>query len=88
MSHKAKHVPQRTCVVCRRKYDKRHLLRFVRTDDGVLVDPTGKQSGRGAYVCDMPACHERIATTDVLAKALQTTLTDADRRWIREVVAS
>ncbi|MEP0764190.1 MAG: YlxR family protein [Chloroflexota bacterium] len=73
-------VPQRTCVVCRTTADKRSLTRLVRTpDEGVHVDPTGKRSGRGAYLCDDPSCWDRALASDVLAKALRTTLSDVDR---------
>jgi predicted RNA-binding protein YlxR (DUF448 family) len=79
-----RHVPQRTCVVCRTTADKRSLTRLVRTpEDGVHIDPTGKRNGRGAYLCDQPACWARALETDVLAKALRTTLTDADRERIQ-----
>ena len=88
MSHKNKTAPQRMCIVCRGKVDKRRLTRFVRTPDGVFIDSTGKQNGRGAYVCDATACRDRATTTDVLGKALKVELTDADRERIREVVAS
>ena len=58
-------IPIRSCVVCRQTSDKRALLRVVRppakeSDAGpaapVIVDATGKRSGRGAYVCAEPAC--------------------------------
>ena len=76
--------PQRTCVVCRSTAGKRELVRLVRTpDDGVQVDPTGKQHGRGAYLCHQTACWDRALETDVLAKALRTTLTETDRDRIR-----
>lgn len=79
-----RHVPQRTCVVCRTTSDKRSLTRLVRTpDDGVQIDPTGKRNGRGAYLCNQVACWDRALTTDVLARALRTELTDADRARIR-----
>ncbi len=79
-----RHVPQRTCVVCRTTTDKRTLTRLVRTpDDGVHVDPTGKRPGRGAYLCDNPECWDKALHSDVLAKALRTTLTDADRERLR-----
>ncbi len=74
-----KHVPQRTCVVCRTTSGKRTLTRLVRTpDDGVQIDPTGKRSGRGAYLCDDSACWDRALDSDVLARALRTTLTEQD----------
>jgi hypothetical protein len=67
-------------VVCRTTADKRSLTRLVRTpDEGVHVDPTGKRSGRGAYLCDDPSCWDRALASDVLAKALRTTLSDVDR---------
>ena len=72
-----KHIPQRTCLVCRQKTDKRSLTRIVSTkDNGVLIDLTGKQNGRGAYICDQPMCWEKIITNkQVLVQALKTDVT-------------
>lgn len=54
-----RHVPQRTCSGCGRKAGKREFVRVVRTDSGgVIVDATGKKAGRGAYLCQDPACWE------------------------------
>lgn len=51
-------VPQRTCIGCRQVRPKRELVRLVVGTDGqVVVDPTGKRSGRGAYIC-----HDRGTT--------------------------
>ncbi|HRE48965.1 MAG TPA: YlxR family protein [Aggregatilineales bacterium] len=81
-----KHIPQRMCVVCRESAAKRTLTRIVRTPDaGVQIDPSGKRNGRGAYLCDDPACWKRAAETDVLEKALRTALTEADRQRLRRV---
>ncbi len=74
-----KKIPIRTCVVCREKAGKRALVRIVRTEHGIMVDPGGKMNGRGAYLCERPECWERAMNTDVLAKALKTTLTSEDR---------
>lgn len=75
-----KHVPQRTCIVCRRQYDKRRLTRVVRAlDSGVIIDPTGKRSGRGAYLCDQPACWEKaIRHAGILNQALNAQVTEAE----------
>ena len=44
--------PQRTCVCCGVKTNKRELIRIVSgTDSRVSLDATGKRNGRGAYVC-------------------------------------
>lgn len=49
---KRKHIPLRTCVSCGFKVAKRDLLRVVaHPEAGVVVDSSGKQNGRGAYVC-------------------------------------
>ena len=73
-----KHVPQRTCVGCREVLPKRELIRIVRSPDGVVIDPTGKISGRGAYLHDRRSCWER-GLKGALANALKIELTDEDR---------
>lgn len=48
---KTKKVPKRTCVVTRESFEKKELLRVVRTPEGnIVVDETGKVNGRGAYL--------------------------------------
>ena len=70
-----KHVPQRMCVACREHAAKRTLTRVVRTPEGtVAIDPTGKRNGRGAYLCERPACWESAVRTGGLARALKRTL--------------
>ena len=70
-----KHIPQRTCGACRQKSDKRQFTRIVRTENGVVLDPTGKRNGRGAYLCDQPACWEKAVRKGLLNTALNTHLT-------------
>lgn len=77
-----KHVPQRTCVACRQVQGKRALARVVRTpDSGVVIDPTGKRSGRGAYVCMRQECWE-IALKGRLEHALKAILTPTERETL------
>ena len=67
-----KRVPKRTCVACRESDDKRGLIRIVRTPEGeVKIDPTGKQNGRGAYVCNNKECFEKLKKTHALDKAFK-----------------
>lgn len=78
-----KHVPQRTCVACREKRDKRQLTRVVSTaDDGLVLDSTGKRNGRGAYLCEQPACWENAVKRNLLAAALKIELSEADKLLI------
>lgn len=78
-TQKQKHIPIRTCIVCREKDNKRKLIRIVRTDSGVLVDPSGKMNGRGAYLCEQKSCWENAIQTNVLDRVLRVTLTNEDR---------
>jgi predicted RNA-binding protein YlxR (DUF448 family) len=73
-----KHIPQRTCVACREILPKRALIRIVRTPDGVLIDPTGKVAGRGAYLHDQRSCWEK-GLKGALAHALRVELAAEER---------
>jgi predicted RNA-binding protein YlxR (DUF448 family) len=83
-----KHIPERTCVICRHKATKRSLIRLVRTlDQGVQIDPSGKRNGRGAYLCHRAECWQRALSGEALAKALRTALTDEDRARLQAAAA-
>jgi len=60
--------------------DKRTLTRLVRTkDEGVVVDRTGKRNGRGAYLCDDPACWDKAMTSHILDQALRAEIAASDK---------
>ena len=84
-----KHIPQRTCVGCREVQAKRQLIRVVRAPDGhVQIDPTGKRSGRGAYVHERRPCWEQ-ALRGRLSFALKLErLADEDRAALGAHVAA
>ncbi|MDP2727112.1 MAG: YlxR family protein [Dehalococcoidia bacterium] len=76
----ARHVPQRTCISCRQSTAKRGLVRVVRLLNGsVQVDPTGKKSGRGAYICWDRQCWEAALKKRSLERALKTIVAPEDR---------
>lgn len=77
---KPKHVPQRTCIACRQVAGKRALLRLVRTEEGVVVDPTGKLSGRGAYLHPYQTCWQAVLRGGRIEQALRTRLSDENRK--------
>jgi predicted RNA-binding protein YlxR (DUF448 family) len=75
-----KHIPMRTCVVCRQQFSKRDITRIVRTaDEGVVVDSTGKLNGRGAYLCSKPSCWDKAVAGKILDQALKTMLTEQEK---------
>lgn len=55
-----KKMPQRTCMGCNTKKDKKDLIRIVRNNEGKInLDKTGKMPGRGAYICDNMECLDK-----------------------------
>lgn len=71
-----KHVPLRTCITCRQTQGKRTLIRIVRLPTGeVQVDPSGKQAGRGAYLCRERRCWDQALSSSRLNAALKTVIT-------------
>jgi predicted RNA-binding protein YlxR (DUF448 family) len=74
-----KHIPERTCVACRAHGAKRALVRVVRlAEGGVVVDESGKQKGRGAYLCRQRTCWSQALKRGALERALRVTLTAED----------
>ena len=66
-----KKIPMRRCLGCMQSFPKKELIRVVRTPEGeVLIDLTGKKSGRGAYLCKDKACLKKA----IKAKRLQSNL--------------
>jgi predicted RNA-binding protein YlxR (DUF448 family) len=49
----------------------------------VIVDPTGKANGRGAYLCAKPECFEVARQRRRLDTALKVTLQDDDYDRLR-----
>lgn len=69
---KNRKVPLRKCVVTNEMKLKKELIRIVRTPEGeVVIDFTGKKSGRGAYVSNNQQCFEEAKKKDVFSKHLR-----------------
>lgn len=67
---KTKKVPLRMCTGCGEMFDKRTLVRVVKSPEGdVSLDLTGKKSGRGAYVCKNPECLAKARKRKALERA-------------------
>jgi predicted RNA-binding protein YlxR (DUF448 family) len=65
------HIPTRTCAVCRVPRPKREMDRVVRGQDGTVHrDPSGREPGRGTYICHEPACRDPERGAAAVRRAL------------------
>ena len=73
---KAKHIPQRTCIACRKTGEKREFIRLVCLPEAeVEVDLTGRKPGRGSYLCINRKCWDLALSSGHIERALRTQLT-------------
>ena len=73
----AKKIPERKCLGCMQSFPKTSLIRVVRSPEGeVVLDRTGKKSGRGAYVCPNADCLKKAIKAKRLEKALECSIPD------------
>ena len=67
----------RTCVICKKQFNKRDLFRLVRVnDDEVVIDKTGKMNGRGAYISISDSCINDKSLKFRLQNALKVKIND------------
>ena len=67
-----KKIPQRQCMGCRERKEKKALIRVVRGTDGtVSLDFSGKLNGRGAYLCPDPECLKKARRAKSLERSLE-----------------
>ena len=70
-----KKIPQRQCMGCRERREKRELIRVVRAPDGgVSLDFRGKAPGRGAYICPEMACLKKAIRSKALERSLEVAI--------------
>jgi len=58
-----KHDPVRMCVICRRRFSKRELTRYIRPAGAgePVQDESQTLPGRGYYLCADEACRSRLS---------------------------
>ena len=75
---KTKKIPMRMCTGCGEMFDKRELIRVVKSPEGeVSLDLTGKKNGRGAYVCNNPECLKKARKRKSIERAFSMKIEDA-----------
>ena len=82
-----KKIVQRTCIGCNEKKDKRELIRVVLSKTGeISIDKTGKQEGRGAYICDNVECLNKAIKAKRLEKSFEIKINEDIYDKLRGVI--
>lgn len=88
MSMKNKKIPLRKCIACQEMKPKKSLIRIVRTPEGeIKLDPTGKLSGRGAYICTEEECMVNVQKSKGLERAFKMKIEDQIYEELRSKLA-
>lgn len=84
---KRRKIPMRKCVASQEMFPKKSLIRIVRTPENeVVIDPTGKKSGRGAYLCAKEEYVDLAQKRKALERALKVSIDPALYEELREYV--
>ena len=68
-------IPTRRCTGCGEHFPKNTLIRVLRTPEGeVILDLTGKKSGRGAYICKKAACLKKARKSRRIEASLECSI--------------
>ena len=79
--------PQRTCMGCNEKKDKKDLIRIVKNKQNEInIDKTGKLEGRCAYICDSITCLEKAIKTKRIEKVFEQKIPDEIYERLRGVM--
>lgn len=70
---KTRKIPLRKCVACQQMMPKKQLIRVVKTPESeIMIDLSGKKSGRGAYLCGQVDCFKLAMKNRSLDRALKS----------------
>lgn len=87
MPKKNKKIPLRRCIVTQEMQPKQSLVRVVRNKDGeIFVDPSGKKSGRGAYVSKDISVVEQAEKSNAIERHFQTKLDENIYYQLKQVI--
>ena len=84
-----KATPQRTCIGCNIKKDKKDFIRIVKDNqNNISIDRTGKANGRGAYICDNIDCLEKAIKNKRIEKSFKMQIDESVYENLRSVISS
>lgn len=86
---KTKREAKRMCTGCGEMFDKKTLIRVVKSPEGeVSLDLTGKKNGRGAYVCNNLECLKKARKKRAFERAFSMKIDDEVYNKMEEEIVS
>lgn len=83
-----KNIPQRTCIGCNEKKDKKDFIRIVKdNENNISIDKTGKANGRGAYICDNIECLEKAIKNKRIEKSFKMNINNEVYEKLRMLIS-
>ncbi len=84
---KKKKIPMRRCIASNEMKPKKDMLRLVRTPEmELLMDPTGKKNGRGAYISLEPELVKKAQTQKLIERQFEMEVSDTFYQELYEYV--
>ena len=70
-----KKLPIRKCVGCGEMKSKKEMIRVLKTSgEEFVLDATGKQNGRGAYLCPCKECFTKAVKSKGLERSFKQSI--------------
>ncbi len=84
---KVRKMPMRKCLGCNESKPKKELIRVVKDKEGkIFLDTTGKQNGRGAYICFNEECLKKAIKSKAFNRAFEMEINDETYEKLKESI--
>ena len=85
---KAHRPPMRRCIGCMESKPKQDLVRIAWYEEVLTLDLTGRQNGRGVYLCRDPECIAKAKKKNAVRRSFRTNIPDEEiDRVLQEALA-
>lgn len=82
-----KKIPLRTCIITKEKLPKKELIRIVRTPEKeVVIDPTSKMNGKGAYLKKDLDVINKASKNKILDRVLEVEVKDSIYEELKKII--
>lgn len=75
----SKKIPMRRCVGCMESKPKKELLRTAQNNGEFVIDPDGKGTGRGIYICKNKDCLDKAVKKRAFQRNLNIEINEEDK---------